>query len=107
MHLIHLITITLLVVSFSGRPVPENKNELINTRKIVIAAIDKRETAEEIPWLSERRLNWEDYQCDPVKNTDAVASTSTSLGISYQVINSQLTFHITCGFSKLKSWGLV
>ena len=107
MNLIHLLTIPLLVVSFSGRPVPEKTNDAVNTRKIELAVIDKRETAEEIPWLSERRLTWEDYQCDPVRNTDAVASTSTSLGISYQVINSHLTYHITCGFSKIKSWGLV
>ena len=42
-----------------------------------------------------------------MRNTDAVASTSTSLGISYQVVNSRLTYHITCDFSKIKSWGLV
>ena len=107
MNLIHLLTIPLLVVSFSGRPISETTNEITNTKKIELAVIDKRETAEEIPWLAERRLTWEDYQCDPVRNTDAVASTSTSLGISYQVINSQLTYHITCGFSKVKSWGLV
>ena len=107
MNLIHLLTIPLLVVSFSGRPVPEKTNDTVNTHKIELAVIDKRETAEEIPWIPERRLTWEDYQCDPVRNTDAVASTSTSLGISYQVINSKLTYHIACGFSKIKSWGLI
>lgn len=39
------------------------------------------------------------------KEGDAVASTSTSLGIAYQVKNNRLTYSITCEFSKKKSWG--
>ncbi|GAC1480557.1 MAG: hypothetical protein NVS1B13_01470 [Flavisolibacter sp.] len=60
-----------------------------------------------IPWGNERRLSWEDYLCEPMLNSDAVASTSTSLGIAYQVKDSRLTYHITCDFSKTKSWGLL
>jgi hypothetical protein len=52
-------------------------------------------------------LNWNDFRSEPKRNTDAVASTSTSLGIAYQVKNSLLTYQVTCNFSKTKSWGLV
>jgi predicted secreted Zn-dependent protease len=41
----------------------------------------------------------------PKKEGDAVASTSTSLGLSYQVRDGKLTYRITCDFSKEKSWG--
>jgi uncharacterized protein DUF922 len=106
MNLLHLFAIPLFVVSFSGHPAPEPSTDALPVKNVIIG-IDKKESAEEIPWVSERRLTWEDYLCEPVKNTDAVASTSTSLGIAYQVLNSRLTYHITCGFSKKKSWGLV
>ncbi|HEU0064026.1 MAG TPA: DUF922 domain-containing protein [Flavisolibacter sp.] len=106
MNLLHLITLPLLVVSFSGRPSPEKMYPVLSAKNAV-TDLGKKETAEEIPWISERRLTWDDYLCEPVRNTDAVASTSTSLGISYQVIDSKLNYHITCGFSKIKSWGLV
>ncbi len=62
---------------------------------------------EYIPWGTERRLSWEDYLCEPKLNSDAVASTSTSLGIAYQVKDSRLSYHISCDFSKTKSWGLL
>jgi predicted secreted Zn-dependent protease len=45
--------------------------------------------------------------CDPQLGTDAVASTSTSLGIAYQIKNWKLTYEITCKFSKTRSWGLL
>ncbi len=67
----------------------------------------KNKNEEVIPWSSSRRLNWNDFRSEPKRNTDAVASTSTSLGIAYQVKNSALTYQVTCNFSKTKSWGLV
>ena len=51
MNLLHLITLPLLVVSFSGRPLPE-KIYPVRPVKNVIADKDKKETAEEIPWVS-------------------------------------------------------
>lgn len=60
-----------------------------------------------IPWVPDYRLVWDDFLCAPKENTDAVASTSTALGIAYQIKNGKLTYQITCKFSKLKSWGLV
>ena len=62
---------------------------------------------EYIPWLNEHRLSWDDFLCEPRRNTDAVASTSTALGIAYQIKGGQLTYQITCKFSKNKSWGLI
>jgi Bacterial protein of unknown function (DUF922) len=68
---------------------------------------EKKENAEFIPWVTERPLTWHDFQCAPKRNSDAVASTSTSLGIAYHIKNYVLTYEITCNFSKTKSWGLV
>ena len=67
----------------------------------------KNEDDEFIPWSPNRRLNWDDFRSAPKRNSDAVASTSTSLGIAYQIKNSALTYQLTCNFSKTKSWGLV
>ncbi len=64
-----------------------------------------KEKEDIIPWSAERRLNWEDFLSPPQRNTDAVASTSTSLGLAYQVKNYKLNYQITCNFSKSKSWG--
>jgi hypothetical protein len=36
-----------------------------------------------------------------------VALTSTALGIAYKVSHGELTYEITCSFSKDKSWGLL
>lgn len=68
---------------------------------------EKEENAEFIPWTIERPLTWHDFQCAPKRSGDAVASTSTSLGIAYHIKNYVLTYEITCNFSKTKSWGLV
>lgn len=62
---------------------------------------------EYIPWGTHNRLTWDDFLCAPKSNTDAVASTSTALGIAYQIKNGKFTYQITCKFSKNKSWGLV
>lgn len=62
---------------------------------------------EYIPWVPDYRLTWDDFLCEPKRNTDAVASTSTALGIAYQIKNGKFTYQITCKFSKVKSWGLV
>lgn len=108
MNLIHLFTISLFVLNFSGRKPPfeiTTRDSLSIVSKVKV--IHDKETEEYIPWSTERPLSWDDYLCEPVRNTDAVASTSTSLGISYQVVNSRLVYHISCGFSKTKSWKLV
>lgn len=105
MNLIHLFAISLLALSFSGRPAPVTKNYIQPIIETVI--VKDEETEEFIPWDNEQRLDWEDFKCEPKKGTDAVASTSTTLGIAYQLVDGVLTYDITCNFSKMKSWGLM
>src|SRR2546423_4065612 len=110
MNLFHLFSFSLMLLTFSGQPVPaKSTTEAPATKMEQIIPVNNNDYngGEYIPWRPARRLTWDDYQCDPVRNTDAVASTSTSLGISYQLVDSKLTYHITCGFSKSKSWGLL
>jgi hypothetical protein len=100
----HLLFLLLLGLNFSGKPAPIKTGAATET-KATIHAVNENE--EIIPWAFNRRLSWEDFLCEPQKNSDAVASTSTSLGIAYQVENGQLTYSISCNFSKNKSWGLL
>lgn len=104
MILFRLLPLFLLTFNFSATQAP------IHTKAIVSVPMtpNKKKNAAEkliIPWQPERKLLWDDFMCSPKKEGDAVASTSTSLGISYQVINNGLLYHITCHFSKDKSWG--
>ena len=105
MNLIHLFTISVLALSFSGRPAPASKNYIQPSSEVF--NVKDEETEEFIPWANEQRLDWEDFKCEPKKGTDAVASTSTTLGIAYQLVDGVLTYDITCNFSKVKSWGLM
>jgi hypothetical protein len=73
--------------------------------KVLAANPYKEETNTAIPWMTDRRLAWDDFLGHPQRNTDAVASTSTSLGVSYRVDEGALVYTITCDFSKIKSWG--
>ncbi len=107
MSLFHLFTVLLFLINFSGQPKPA---ALVTKAPVAAEAVffaDKEENEEFIPWVPHRRLTWDDFLCEPRRNTDAVASTSTSLGIAYQIKNNQLTYQITCNFSKKRSWGLV
>ena len=102
MNLFHLLTITLLATGFSARPL--DKSKTVTPPKINLVA-PVNETEEFITWTNDRLLTWEDFQCEPKTGTDAVASTSTSLGIAYQLVDGELTYDISCNFSKVKSWG--
>jgi hypothetical protein len=107
MNLFHLATFSLLLVGFTSAPVLLTNNA-IEAKPVVAAAFKnpvKEETVETIPWSARRILSWDDFQGAPRRNTDAVASTSTSLGIAYQLRNGELTYEVTCTFSKPKSWG--
>jgi hypothetical protein len=102
----HLLYIIILALNFSGKPAPD----ITATKKSpgIEKSINPRgENEEFIPWTFSRRLEWEDFLCTPKNNSDAVASTSTSLGIAYQVEDGELTYSISCNFSKHKSWGLL
>jgi len=105
-NLFHLTLIMIFAAAFSGMPAPVKKPVPAEIAAPVAAPIHSTEETEEyIPWQYERRLTWDDFQSEPKKQGEAVASTSTSLGISYQLTNGQLVYQITCNFSKLKSWG--
>ncbi|HVG12571.1 MAG TPA: DUF922 domain-containing protein [Flavisolibacter sp.] len=99
-HLFYSIGAILLVLNFSAAPsAPE-----ISEKQILIPTRTK-EDKEFIPWTEERLLTWDDFQSKPQRRSDAVASTSTSLGLTYKLTSGALTYDITCAFSKAKSWG--
>jgi predicted secreted Zn-dependent protease len=104
MKFFHLLPILFLVVNFSGRPVPA-KPEAVVSAHFGVENPSRNETDKIIPWLSARKLVWNDFMSEPKKEGDAVASTSTSMGLSYQVRDGQLSYRISCDFSKEKSWG--
>lgn len=106
MNFIHLFSITVLALGFSGRPAPA-LIESPSPQESVYIIHERTEDTEYIPWTMNERLCWDDFKSEPKTGTDAVASTSTSLGIAYQMVNGDLTYHITCNFSKVKSWGLM
>lgn len=102
-NLINLTTLLLLFTSFTS--IPKTTAPAIKAKTELIAGHERREDAEYVPWLTDRKLIWEDFLCAPKKNTDAVASTSTALGIAYQIKNGELSYQITCNFAKQRSWG--
>src|SRR5215203_4402399 len=108
MRLFSSITILLLfLLFFSGMPQSVFTAEKLATSTPVFDIKERKADDEYIPWIMNYRLTWEDFLCEPKRNTDAVASTSTALGIAYQIKGGKLTYQITCKFSKNKSWGLV
>lgn len=105
--IIRMVYIFLFLLSFSGKPEIKKPVDALKLPFNFIENSSKKESAGSIPWLSHRKLAWDDFLSPPEKNSDAVASTSTSLGISYKVQNSEWAYSITCNFSKYKSWGLL
>ena len=99
-HLLHLLTAVLVLLQLTVAPAAYSRTDRHSSSLA-------NEDEEMIPWTGHRRLTWEDFKCAPVRNTEAVALTSTSLGISYKVKNNQFVYDITCSFSKRHSWGLL
>ena len=101
--LFHLFSFAVL---FFHSPVVIDKNpaEIALAKKPVHSL---KESGEFLPWTYSRPLTWEDFLCEPKRNSDAVALTSTALGIAYNVSSNQLHYEITCSFSKVKSWGIL
>lgn len=58
-----------------------------------------------IKWSLDKKLSWRDYLAEPDNRSGAAASTSTQIGFEYHIRDNNLTFNITCYFSKEKSWG--
>jgi hypothetical protein len=67
---------------------------------------EAQEKGEELLTWNTKRLDWSDYKGKPDPNSDAAASTATYLGIEYNVKNENISYKVSCYFSKNKSWGL-
>ena len=106
MKIFHLLPLLMLTINYSGGKAPARPQAYASAVTGTPTHLVNNED-EMIPWRNQRRLSWDDFLSAPQKQGDAVASTSTSLGISYQVKNGELTYSITCNFSKKKSWGLL
>lgn len=65
-----------------------------------------QDSEEVIHWTKDYRLTWDDYKGKGNPSVGAAASTATYLGIDYNFSPEGLTYTITCGFSKTRSWGL-
>jgi hypothetical protein len=108
MNFLSIFIAALFVLNFSGSPKPVKIAApalIVKVKPKVVHSVKEEE--EFIPWSPDRRLSWDDFLCEPQRNTDAVASTSTSLGMAYQVKNNQFKYQLTCNFSKVRSWGLI
>lgn len=105
MKLLHLLPLLGLTINFSGKQFPDQPQAYVSAQAGAPGSVVDPEGETVIPWTAERKLMWDDFLCEPKKEGDAVASTSTSLGLSYKVRDGQLSFHISCNFSKEKSWG--
>lgn len=104
-HLSYLLVLLLSGLNFSGTSVAVQRTN--DAAPMVVLPKEKKEDAEAIPWLEDRLLTWADFKSAPIRGTEAVASTSTSLGLAYKFQNGKLLYEITCSFSKTKSWGLL
>ena len=89
----------ILLLNFSGKPADAFWG---NTEKVSFEADE-----DQILWQPEYRLSWDDFLCEPLRNTEAVALTSTTLGLAYRIQNGKLSYNINCGFSKKRSWALL
>jgi len=108
MSLLPLYTFLYFILMLTG--VPQPAEPVAPNEALITAAAftkEKNETDETIPWTVERLLTWEDFKSPPKTGTDAVASTSTTLGLNYILRNGKVEYEITCSFSKKRSWGLV
>ncbi len=59
-----------------------------------------------LEWSATRKLTWNDYKASPNPASDAAASTTTYLTISYNISNTDFSYKIESRFSKTRSWGL-
>ena len=71
----------------------------------ILPLLANAQDEEFIEWSPGNRLSWDDYLAKPSLVSDAAAITSTALGIEYHVRNNELSYKITCRFSKTRSWG--
>jgi Bacterial protein of unknown function (DUF922) len=75
---------------------------LVTTGSLLAQSADE----ELLNWSPTRKLTWNDYKANPDPNSDAAASTTTYLGIDYNISSSSFGYKIQSRFSKTRSWGL-
>ncbi|HQV06413.1 MAG TPA: DUF922 domain-containing protein [Chitinophagaceae bacterium] len=68
-----------------------------------IAAQSKNEVL--LKWDAQKKLTWADYKGQPNQFSDAAASTSTYLVISYDFYQDKMSYKIKSYFSATRSWG--
>ncbi len=59
-----------------------------------------------VDWSPSNRLTWNDYKADPDRESGAAATTTTYLGINYNISSNSFSYKIYSRFSKDRSWGL-
>jgi hypothetical protein len=59
-----------------------------------------------LDWSASRKLTWNDYKAQPEPGIDDAASTTTYLGIEYNITSGSFGYKIQSRFSKTRSWGL-
>lgn len=76
------------------------------TLLLPFAVIGQDKNEEFLQWDPNYKLTWEDYKANPDPGSEAAATTTTYLGIEYNINRNQFTYRIQCRFSKNRSWGL-
>jgi predicted secreted Zn-dependent protease len=71
-----------------------------------LIAVQGQNDEDLIQWTASRKLTWADYKARPDKNSDAAASTTTTIAVSYNMKEGSFSYAITCKFSRDLSWGL-
>src|SRR5690242_11936695 len=73
---------------------------------LIPAALKAQDRSEELlNWSDDRKLTWNDYKASPSSESDAAASTTTYLAISYNISRDGFSYTIQSKFSKSRSWG--
>lgn len=74
---------------------------------LLIPAIARAQPSnEELVSWTPKKLTWSDYKASPDPQSDAAASTTTYLGIEYNIHENHFEYKINSRFSKSRSWGL-
>lgn len=55
-------------------------------------------------WTANRKLNWNDFQGNPVDNTSEVAMTASSVEFNYYTKNNQIGWKVTAKYFPKLSW---
>jgi hypothetical protein len=69
-------------------------------------ALSQDKNEELLAWNPVNKLTWADYKAQPDPRSDAAATTTTYLGIEYNINRDGFSYKISCRFSKNRSWGL-